>query len=915
MQETSYKKRTIRNLWLLYVVLSIAVFASLSTPAQAQNKRKTSTITIRVVDNATKEPLPGAITKIEELGVFGMANINGVVTLPNIPFGKWKIVTSILGFKEKGTVVAVSKDLHMTTRLDEESLTLDNVVVTAKRNTAGSRTTESIGRQAMDHIQATSLGDVMQLLPGGLLPDNKDMTSAERINIRSVGYDKNNAYGVSVIMDGMPINDEAAIGSLNGLSAGEGVDMRTIATDNIENIEVVTGVASAEYGEMTSGAVIVHTKAGTTPLRARMKITPSALQTSVSKGFRLPSNSGIMNASFDYANSSGDPRLRTEAFDRISTNLGWSKKIGIWSPNVRFSYSGVIDQSKIDPDEADKGTVSKNGNYSFRLSHDGRFAINRWFSRTIKYTIGTNYSIRDSYQKKIVSTGGTGRVLFNSREEGTILGDILPSSYWAEGGSKGKSFNLYGKLDNSLYVKTGILRQRIIMGVEYRYSKNYGIGKYNENDALPITISDARPRRYVDIPGLTTLSAYLEDNLHFDWDWMPTDLRAGLRAQVSQPGKDESVSAISPRVNLTMKPTKWLNLRIGYGMNAKAPGLSYLYPDYKYFDKIVATYNDGTNQYTYYQTYIKKPDNTKLKNSITQRVQGGLDFTLWKGHSISLTGYIDRNTNGFSSTADYGLYTYNNYSLDNGSIQPQESGAPIIDWSNPNQVFVSKLSAGQAVNNAASENKGIEFSMDLGRIDAIYTSFFIRGAWARSTTWTKGDSYSNPREYVGDSDLSPIKFVRDRSNQKQIGERLSNQFEAVCHIPKLAMVASLTGQMIWYTYSKSTSPLSIPYRYIDSNLISHDITADMLSDLNYTIDGYNLQNQIIDTSDSRGVWSTPLWVMNARLTKNVSKYLKCSFYASNVNYYQPWTSSNITTTKSEKNTNNFSFGVEVSVKI
>jgi len=550
-----------------------------------------------------------------------------------------------------------------------------------------------------------------------------------------------------------------------------------------------------------------------------------------------------------------------------------------------------------------------------RLSHDGRLAINKWFSRTLTYTLGANYSIRNDYQKKIVSTGGTGRVLFNSREEGITLGDILPSSYWAEGGSKGKSLNLYGKVSNSLFVKTGLVRQRIIMGVEYRYSKNYGIGKYNDNDALPITISDARPRRYVDIPGLTTLSAYLEDNIHLGWEWMPTDLRAGLRAQVSQPGKEESVSAISPRLNLTMKPIEWLNLRIGYGMNAKAPGLSYLYPDYRYFDKIISTYNNGTDQYTYYQTYIKKPNNTKLKNSITNRIQGGLDFNLWKGHTISLTGYIDRNTNGFSSSADYGLYTYNLYSLDNGSVQPQASGAPIIDWNNPSQVLVSKISAGLAANNAASENKGVEFSMGLGRIKAIYTSFYIRGAWARSTTWTGGDSYSNPIEYVGDSDLSPIKFVRDLSDQKTISERFSNQFEAVCHIPKLAMVASLTGQMVWYTYSNRTNNRSVPYRYIDTNLESHNITPAMLADANYSIDGYNLQNQIIETSDNRGVWSTPLWVMNARLTKDVSKYLKCSFYANNVNYYQPWTSSNITSTKSEKNTNNFSFGVEVSVTL
>ncbi len=888
------------------------LFVAMAMPAQAQKKE--FSVTITVLDAANGEPMPGAICTIDEIGIFGMTNVHGVAVLPKIPEGKWKIKTTLLGFKTDIKTVRANKNLKMVIRLKEQSLSLDEVVVTAKRKTAGG-TTETIGRQAMDHIQATTLGDVMQLLPGGLLPQNKDLTSAESINIRSAASsDVNNAYGVSVIMDGMPINDDAAISSLKGVSAGV-VDMRQIATDNVESVEVVTGVPSAEYGEMTSGAVIVHTKAGTTPLRARVKVTPSALQSSISKGFALPKNMGILNASFDYTNSSGDPRKRTEAFDRIAGNLGWSKKIGNWSPNVRFAYSGIVDQSKIDPDEAERGTKTKTGNYNFRFSHDGRFAINKWYSRTLKYTLGVNYSKRDYYNKAIISTGGTGRALFNSREDGVHLADILPSSYWAEGGSKGKSLNAYAKLSNDIFVKSGILSQRFKMGVEYRYSKNYGEGKYNENDALPITTSDARPRRYIDIPGLTTMSAYFEDNMKLDWKPMPINLSAGVRAQVAQPGKDESVSSISPRLNLSMKPMKRLNLRLAYGMNARTPGLTYLYPDYKYEDRIVATYNDGTQQYSYYQTYKLKPDNTKLKNSITHRYEAGFDLKLWKGADMYVTGYIDRNKNGFSTTTVYQNYVYNYYSVDNGSIQPQPNGAPVIDWNNPSEVKTAKLSAGRAGNDAATENKGVEFNFNLGKVEAISTSFHVLGAWQRSESWTEGLSQSTPNGYSGESVYSPIKFIYDRSDSKSINERFSNQVQAVCHIPKLQMVASLSGQMIWYTHTKSDRSESRPIGYLDNDLQFHEITPNMFEDPDYEIEGYNLQRQINTPSDKRGTWNKPVWVMNARLTKNISQFLKCSFYANNVNYYQPWASNNITSTESEKNRNNFSFGVEVSLRL
>lgn len=890
-------------LFLLCVVLVI--------PAQAQNKKESS-VTITILDAGNGEPMPGAICTIDEIGIFGMANVHGVVVLPNIPEGRWKIKTTLLGFKTEEKTVVVQKNLRLIIRLKEESLSLDEVVVTAKRKTAGG-TTEQIGRQAMDHIQATTLGDVMQLLPGGLLPQNKDFTSTEEINIRSVAADVNNAYGVSVIMDGMPINDAAAISSLKGLSAGV-VDMRQIPTDNVESVEVVTGVPSAEYGEMTAGAVIVHTKAGTTPLSARVKITPSALQSSIGKGFALPKNWGILNASFDYVNSSGDPRKRTEAFDRVSANLAWSKKIGSWSPNVRLAYSGIVDQSKNDPDKMVQGNKDKTENFNFRFSHDGRLAINKWYSRSLKYTIGADLSKRDYYSKNLVSTGSSGRVLFNSTEDGIHLGDILPSSYWATGGSKGESFNAYAKVNNDIFVKTGLVSQRFKMGVEYRYSKNYGEGKYNDNDALPLSISDSRPRRYIDIPGLTTMSAYLEDNMKINWKPMPIDFSAGVRAQVSQPGKEESVSSVSPRLNLSMKPLKWLNVRLAYGLNAKSPGLTYLYPDYNYYDKVVATYSDGSQQYTYYQTYKLKPDNSKLKNSITRRLEGGFDIKLWKGASFYVTGYIDRNTNGFNNTTVYQNYLFNYYSLDNGSIQPQPAGAPIIDWNNPSDSRVAKLSAGMASNNAASENKGVEFNLNLGKVEAISTSFYVRGAWQRTERWTKGCSLSTPNDYVGDSSYSPIKFVYN-NGVVDIDERFSNQVQAVCHIPKLQMVASLSGQMIWYTHSKSDKAELRPLGYLDSDLQYHDITPEMYDDPDYTIEGFNLQRQISSSSDQRGKWDKPLWVMNARLTKNISKFLQCSFYANNVNYYQPWASNNISTTKIERNKNNFSFGVELSLHL
>ncbi len=38
-----------------------------------------------------------------------------------------------------------------------------------------------------------------------------------------------------------------------GTSAGGQIDLRTIPADNIEKVEVITGVPSVEYGDVTTG--------------------------------------------------------------------------------------------------------------------------------------------------------------------------------------------------------------------------------------------------------------------------------------------------------------------------------------------------------------------------------------------------------------------------------------------------------------------------------------------------------------------------------------------------------------------------------------------------------------------------------------------------------------------------------------
>lgn len=60
--------------------------------------------------------------------------------------------------------------------------------------------------------------------------------------------------------------------SVNATSTMEkGVDMRTLSTDNIEKVEIIRGIPSVAYGNVSNGAVIIQRKTSESPLSARFK--------------------------------------------------------------------------------------------------------------------------------------------------------------------------------------------------------------------------------------------------------------------------------------------------------------------------------------------------------------------------------------------------------------------------------------------------------------------------------------------------------------------------------------------------------------------------------------------------------------------------------------------------------------------
>ena len=214
----------------------------------------------RVTDAATGEPVVGAVVRLDEDYLWAVTDAKGAFSFEAVEPGTYTLETSNLGYATDTRKLLVDKSLTVDIALQEQSLGLQEVVITAEQSKENLNTTRKIERTALDHLQVSGLSNIAALMPGGKTV-NPDLTAATEFTVRGGGTGAGNAaFGTAVEVNGVRMGDNAAFGGLAG------VDTRSLQVENIESVEVISGVPSAEYGDLGSGMVRVTTRKGRTPL-------------------------------------------------------------------------------------------------------------------------------------------------------------------------------------------------------------------------------------------------------------------------------------------------------------------------------------------------------------------------------------------------------------------------------------------------------------------------------------------------------------------------------------------------------------------------------------------------------------------------------------------------------------------------
>lgn len=836
---------------------AIMLLFSVSTWAQ-----RNCLVTGSVRDSSTHKPLAFCTLLLQsEAGAgYGVsADEHGQFRCAIPTAGRYTITISYIGYKTQTHTLNLQHGQQLAFSLSINPQDIESVVVTATASREQLTSSSRIDRTAMEHLQPTSFSDLLALLPGGQT-SAPNMSAANTIALREVpissGQYTTGALGTQFVIDGHPISTNANLQAVaddistsfdSRSSVNTGVDMRTLSTDNIESVEVVRGIPSVEYGDLTNGVVLIQRKARATPLEARFKSDEFGKLIHVGKGLSWDDRQLIVNTDAGFLDSHHDPRDRMNSFRRLNGSIRVEKR---WAMpkhltlrlNASADYAGNVDAQKKDPDILTQPEDNFSASYhsaglkaTVRLLSDGQSAFS-----SLSLTAHANASFDHIERTKFVQLDRDRAVPTNTAE-GVHDAAILPYKYNSQLTVDGKPINLFVSLKSIFKLATGAATHRLSGGINLKYDKNMGEGQVYD-PARPINIYLAtRPRRYRDIPAMSQLSAFAEDRMSLALGSTELQVQAGLRANMllnlSHNHAMHGKIYIDPRINIRYQlphiavghKQLTFSLQCGAGKLTKMPTLAHLHPDRLYIDLVQLNYWHKNSDYKRInlQTYIVDRTNLQLQpaSNLKGEVSMGIDY----GHNkLSVTYFRERMESGFRSTASYKPYTYTNY--DASAIDHAALTAPPDIALLPYTIDTVLRGSSRTTNGSLTRKEGVEFVLTTERFKGINTRFTLNGAWFRTLYSNSQPVWAQVSEILAGTSLANLYAARYVDDNIYIREQLTQNLTTDVYLPALGTKLSATLECTWFYAHQSGRKDGRPIAYMGTDGIERSYTEAEATD-------------------------------------------------------------------------------------
>lgn len=890
----------------------------------AQQNRALFSISGKVVDAKTGEPVIGAAVNVEDTGIWAISDENGTFFLPDIRPGDYAVQFSCLGFVDKRLSFVVRKDIpNLTIKLDQNTLALNSVVVTAERDKEGMNTSLKFGANALNHLQMSNVTDISALLPGGKTV-NPDLTTDNAVSLRSGGLAAGNAaFGTALEVDGVRVGNNASFGSMSGTGT------RNISTENVQSIEVITGVPSAEYGDLNSGMVRINTRKGLTPWNITFAVNPRTYQASASKGIDLMKNRGVLNVSAEWTRATQKLSSPYTSYTRRGFSASYSntfKNVLKFEVGATGNIGGM--NTKNDPD-AYKGTWSKVRDNVLRANTSLTWLLRKSWITNLKLDASVNYNDNRS-QDHAYGSSASMLPAVHSELAGYYLADRLPVSYFFDKVIDSKELDYAASLKYEWFKKSGKRLSKLKAGVQWKANGNVGEGEYYKDPS--VSANGYRPRPYSQYPFMHNVAAYLEEDYTFPIGKTSLQISAGLRLEnlFVKDTDYKNVSSLSPRFNAKWKISDNLSIRGGWGVSEKLPSFYILYPVQKYRDIQTFGFSHGdASSYVYYTQPYKMLFNDNLKWQKNYNAEFGIEAYFLRT-SVSLVGFFNKTKNPYTYQNIYTPFSYNIMSVPSGYTVPDnpeirvDSQTGQVYMRGSNEEFWTPM-ATKVTDKTFFESQmpgngddiyrtGAELIVDFPEIAPIRTKFRLDANyaythyidntlnWTYRTGWSHTSLSNRSYQYVG---IYANGGESGTFNGKE-SHSLNANLTAITHIPEARIIITCRLEMSLlsrfrnlsryqgkeYAYNVNADGVESiggsiydsnnytairPVKYMDENGDVHDFTDKEASDPAFANLIIKSGNAYTFSQDGYGAYLSA----NLSVTKEIGDHVSLSFFANN----------------------------------
>lgn len=119
-----------------------------------------------VLDNATKEPIIGAVVLVKELNKGVSTDTKGFYKITNICQGKYTIIGRIVGYQEKSYTINLEHGAEQEIKLTESELHLANIDIKAQKIENLTQNKSTLENAALDQTRGQSLGEALKQISG-----------------------------------------------------------------------------------------------------------------------------------------------------------------------------------------------------------------------------------------------------------------------------------------------------------------------------------------------------------------------------------------------------------------------------------------------------------------------------------------------------------------------------------------------------------------------------------------------------------------------------------------------------------------------------------------------------------------------------------------------------------------------------